>query len=138
MRRILALSLILIAATAVKPPATKKIPVTDTYYNVKVVDDYRWLENPKDPAVVRWVDEQNRYSRAYLDAIPHRAEIEKRLKDLNTNRPPSYGSLIMRGGRLFALKFQPPKEQPFLVTLDSINDKASERVVFDPVAYSGS
>jgi len=136
MRRILALSFILLAATAVRPPATKKVPVTDAYYGVKVVDDYRWLENPKDRAVVRWVDEENRYTRAYLDAIQHRDEIAKRLKELNTNRPPSYGSLVMRGGHLFALKFQPPKEQPVLVTLDSINDKSSEHVVFDPVTYS--
>ena len=77
-----------VAATPMKPPATKRVPVTDTYYDVKVVDDYRWLENASDPAVVNWVEEQNRYSRAYLDSIPHRAEIEKRLRELNTNRPP--------------------------------------------------
>jgi prolyl oligopeptidase len=133
MRRILlACALLLIAAA----PATRRAPVTDTYFGVKVVDPYRWLENSNDPAVVKWVDAQNRYSRAYLDAIPHRSQIAERLRKLLTDRPPSYGSLIMRGGRLFALKFQPPKEQPFLVTLNSLNDKASERVVFDPVAFS--
>src|SRR4029077_14657156 len=114
MRRILALSVILLAATAVKPPATKKIPVTDSYYDVKVVDNYRWLENPKDPAVVKWVAEQNRFTRAYLDAIPHRDEIAKRLKELNTNRPPSYGSLIIGGGHLVALQFEAHKEEPLL------------------------
>jgi len=116
------------------PPSTKKIPVTDSYHGVKVVDDYRWLENSLDPAVAQWVNEENSYARSYLDAIPNRAAIDKRLHELLTNRPPSYSSLIQRGGRLFALKFQPPKEQPVLVTLNSINDKASERVIFDPVA----
>ncbi|PYQ58776.1 MAG: S9 family peptidase [Acidobacteria bacterium] len=133
MRKILFLVL---AATLAHPPATKRVPVTDTYYDVKVVDDYRWLENANDPAVVKWVDEQREYARSILDAVPGRAAIAKRLRELLTNRPPSYGSLVLRGGRLFALKFQPPKEQPFLVTLDSINDKNSERVVFDPVAAS--
>ena len=137
MRRILLVTaLLLVSAAPLKPPATKKIPVTDTYYDVRVVDDYRWLENASDPAVVKWVEQQNSYARLILDAIPGRAAIDKRLHELLTNRPPSYGSLISKGGKLFALKFQPPKEQPFLVTLNSINDKSSERVVFDPVAFS--
>src|SRR5436190_1521341 len=131
MRNVIAAAVLLLAIPT--PPPTKKIPVTDTYHGVKVVDDYRWLENSFDPAVVQWVDQENRYARAYLDKIPNRAAIDKRLHELLTNRPPSYGSLIERGGQLFALKFQPPKEQPFLVTLKSINDKASERVIFDPV-----
>ena len=130
MRRILALSVLFAAAAA--PPATKRVPVTDAYYDVKVVDDYRWLENSNDPAVIKWVDEQNRYSRAYLDAIPHRAEIEKRLRELSTNRPPSYGALVVRGARLFALKFQPPKQQQMLVTLASAEDLKSEKMVLDP------
>jgi len=138
MRRILVLfcAVLAMAATSVKPPATKRQPATDTYYDVKVTDEFRWLENANDPSVIKWVDEQNRYTRSILDAIPLRAAIEKRLRELNTNRPPSYGRLIVRGERLFAMKFQPPKEQPFLVTLNSINDKSSERVLFDPVVVS--
>src|SRR5262249_21674809 len=133
MRRLLIAS-ILLSIAAGKPPATKKITVTDTYHGVKVVDEYRWLKNSFDGAVAQWVDQQNRYARTYLDAIAGREAIDKRLHELLTNRPPSYGSLQSRGGRLFALKFQPPKEQPLLVTLNSIDDKSSERVVFDPVS----
>ncbi|PYQ53889.1 MAG: hypothetical protein DMF59_00635, partial [Acidobacteria bacterium] len=137
MRRMLVFSVLLIAATTAKPPAAKRAPVTDTYQGgVTVTDQYRWLENANDPAVIKWVDEQNRYSRAILDALPQRAAIEKRLHELYVNRPPSYGQLIFRGGQLFAIKFQPPKEQPFIVTLASINDKSSERVLLDPVAVN--
>ena len=139
MRRLLALSFIavlFIAAKPVKPPATTRVPVTDAYGTVSVTEDYRWLENANDPAVQKWVDVQNRYSRSILDAIPRRAAIEKRLRELYTNRPASYFGLWLQGGRLFALKTQPPKEQPFLVTLDSINDRKSERVLLDPVSLS--
>lgn len=135
MRSLLAFSLLL---AAIAPPPTKKVPVTDTYDNVKIVDPYRWLENASDPAVKAWVEKQNEYTRSILDAVPQRAALQKRLTELSTQRPPSYGNLIEKGGRLFATKFQPPKEQPFIVTLNSINDKASERVVFDPTKIDPS
>jgi len=133
MRRMLLFSIVLMAATSVKPPATRRAAVTDTYHGVAVTDQYRWLENANDSAVIQWVDEQNRYARSILDAIPQRAAIEKRLHELYVNRPPSYGALNFHGGQLFALKFQPPKEQPFVVTLGSVNDKSTERLLLDPV-----
>ena len=45
---------------------------------------------------------------------------------------PSYSSLVSRPGILFAMKFQPPKQQPLLVTLASADDLKSEKVVLDP------
>jgi hypothetical protein len=38
----------------------------------------------------------------------------------------------LASGILFAMKFQPPKQQPLLVTLASADDLKSEKVVLDP------
>lgn len=35
-------------------PATKEIPVVDDYFGTKVTDNYRWLEDLKDPNVQNW------------------------------------------------------------------------------------
>jgi len=50
---------------------------------------------------------------------------------MRKTRPRNSG-LVARPGRLFALKFQPPKQQRLLVVLASADDLASERVVLDP------
>lgn len=113
-------------------PPTEKKPVTDEYHGVKVVDDYRWLEDTGSPAVKAWTEAQNKYSRAWLDARPERAAIEAKLTALYEKHTPSHGNLVSRPGILFALKFQPPKQQRLLVTLGSVNDLASEKVVLDP------
>ena len=115
-----------------QPPAAPKKPVTDVYHGVSVTDDYRWLENYSDPAVKAWGDAQNRYARKYLDALPARAAISEELKRLYAQPSPLYTDLHAAGGQLFALKRQPPKEQPLLVALKSADDTASERVVIDP------
>lgn len=112
--------------------ATAKRPVTDEYFGVKVVDDYRWLENFDDPEVRKWSEEQNQRTRAYLDALPSREAITARLKHFYDDAPPRYRDLAWSGGVLFAMKTQPPKQQPFLVTLASVNEPGAERVVVDP------
>lgn len=113
-------------------PATPKQPVTDEYQGVPVVDDYRWLEPAADPAVRQWSDQQNARTRAYFDQLPSRPAIAERLNQLYSGASSRYSSLIARGGVLFALKTQPPKAQPFLVTLISPDDPASARIVLDP------
>src|SRR5712692_7022573 len=120
------------AGRAADPPPALKKPVTDVYHGVKVVDDYRWLENYSDPAVRAWSDAQNRYARAYFDRLPARPAILERLKQLYNYPSPGYFALGYRRDTLFALKKQPPKEQPFLVTLHSPDDPGSERIVLDP------
>lgn len=114
-------------------PAPKK-PVTNEYQGVKVQDDYQWLESDNDPAVKAWSDGQNQKTRAYLDKLPDRALLEKQLTEWYAKTSPSYSGLVSRPGILFALKFQPPKQQQMLVTLASADDLASEKMVLDPNA----
>jgi prolyl oligopeptidase len=108
---------------AIEPaPQTAKKPHSDEYHGVTVEDPYQWLENDEDPGVKTWSDAQSQRTRAYLDKLPDRAAIEKQLTAWYAKTSPSYFSLVSRPGILFAIKFQPPKQQPLLVTLVSAND----------------
>ena len=94
------------------PPLAEKHPVTDEYHGVKVQDDYQWLEKADDPGVKKWVAAENQQTRGYLDALPDRAAIAAHLTDLYAKVSPNYIDLVSRPAGLFALKFQPPKQQP--------------------------
>ena len=113
-------------------PETPKKPVSTKYQDVTVEDSYQWLEEDNDPQVKSWSDAQNQRTRQYLDKLPDRAAIEKQLTEWYAKTSPSYSSLVSRPGILFAMKFQPPKQQPLLVTLASADDLKSEKVVLDP------
>jgi prolyl oligopeptidase len=137
----LALSLLTLAAFAQRsaipsPPDTPKRPVTDEYQGVKVIDDYRWLENWDDPAVKQWSAAENARTRQYLDQLPSRAAVKQRLQQLVAASSATYYDLQFRGGILFAQKYQPPQQQPMLMTLNSADDPASAKVLFDPNAGS--
>ena len=113
-------------------PPTPKKPHTDVYHGVKVEDDYHWLEDWNDPAVRAWSDAQNRHARAFLAALPARQQIRERLKALFSQIPAAYYEFTYTPSVLFAVKFDPSKQQPTLVALDSPDKPESERMVVDP------
>ncbi len=61
-------------------PAPSK-PVTDEYHGVKVVDEYRNLEDLKDPATINWMKSQTDYANSVLGKLPYKEYfINERLK----------------------------------------------------------
>jgi prolyl oligopeptidase len=120
------------AAVIAAAPPTPKRPVVDEYHGARVTDDYRWLENWNDPAVRRWTEQQNAWTRAQLDQLPFMAALRARVRVLGSDTHPRWYGLTYRPGRLFAIKRQPPHEQPMLVVLASPDDLATERLVLDP------
>jgi prolyl oligopeptidase len=76
-------------------PETKKGDVVDDYFGTKVPDPYRWLENDTAPDVAAWVEAENKVTFGYLDKIPYRAQIRKRLETLLNY--PRYGAPTRRG-----------------------------------------
>src|SRR6185437_2930628 len=75
---------------------------------------------------------ENAYTRRLLDALPARAAVRARLRELFSAAGAYHFELDRGGRRLFALEDKPPRQQPFLVTLVSADDAASERVLVDP------
>ncbi len=118
--------------TISQPPKTPVRPVVDVHHGVAVEDPYRWLEESGSEEVRAWVAAQNRHTRAVLDAIPARAAIRARVAELATSVSPDHYAMVARPGALFAIKHQPPKQQPLLVRLASADDLASARAVVDP------
>jgi prolyl oligopeptidase len=114
------------------PPATPKQPVVDSYHGVKVTDDYRWLENWDDPKVQSWSAAQNTYARSVLDRLPGVGAIRTQVTKLRKIDIPRHYGVAYEGGTLFAMRYQPPKQQPFLVAMASEDDTASARIVVDP------
>ena len=125
-----------VAQNIPSPPATPKRPVTDEYHGVTVVDDYRWLEDWDSSEVKQWNAAENARTREYLDHLPARPEIKARLAKLLSESSSRYFGMSYRGGTLFAMKMQPPKQQPMLVALPSANAPGSEKIVVDPNARS--
>lgn len=113
-------------------PETKKRPVKDSYSGVTVQDDFRWLEDLKSPEVKAWAEKQNQRAEKFLIALPGRSAIADEVRKLISMQPISYGDLQLVAGKIYALKFDPKKQQPSLVIVDAADRPESERAICDP------
>jgi prolyl oligopeptidase len=107
-------------------------PVTTTYHGVEVAEDYRWLEDASSEDTQMWTKTQHERTMSYLTDLPDYREIRRRAEEIIAGDSISYGDLRRGGATYFALKRQPPKQQPFLVALTDAFDASTERVVVDP------
>lgn len=115
---------------------TRQHPVTNVYHGVTVVDNYQWLEDASSPDVREWMRQQNERTRLYFSRLPYREGIAQQLLQLRSEESARYSGLEERKGKIFALRFKPPAQQPMLVRLSSLNPPALWRPVFDPNAYN--
>lgn len=63
-------------------PAAAKVDSVDEYFGVKVSDPYRWMENDTAKATADWVKKENEITFGFLNKIPYRDSIKKRLEAL--------------------------------------------------------
>jgi prolyl oligopeptidase len=57
------------------PPPVEADPVTDDYFDTKITDSYRWLEDAKSARTREFIDAQNAYTTRYLKQAKIRNQI---------------------------------------------------------------
>jgi len=63
-------------------PNTRKGDVVDNYFETKVSDPYRWLEDDMSEETAAWVKSQNEVTFNYLAQIPYRDKLKQSLEAL--------------------------------------------------------
>jgi prolyl oligopeptidase len=113
------------AGTAV--PKAEKRPLEETLHGVKIVDNYRWLEDGSSPETQKWVEAEMAYTNAVLDPLPGREAIHKRLTELL-----SIGSISapqIGGKYYFYARREGMQNQPIVFVRDEADGK--DRVLVD-------
>jgi prolyl oligopeptidase len=107
------------AATSLGPPKAKVAPVEDTVQGHKIVDAYRYLENPDDPDTKIYVERELSYTRSILDPLPGRDKINARLTKLLEIG--TVGAPQMGGPYYFYTRREGDENQPILYVREGRN-----------------
>lgn len=79
-------------------PESKHSNQVDIYWGQKVNDTYRWMEDDYAEETKDWVSAQNEVTFGYLEKIPFRQQVRKRLEDVwnfeRISAPTRYGDYL--------------------------------------------
>jgi len=131
----LLLSLLLaVADEGFEYPVSRRSDQVDVYHGTTVADPYRWLEADvrESPEAAAWVAAQNKVTFAYLESIPQREPILRRLTEMWDHE--RYSPPVKIGGRYYFSKNNGLQNQSVLYVLDSLRDEP--RVLIDPNTWS--
>jgi len=109
-------------------PNSSRIDLKEEYHGVEIQDPYRWLEDIDSKQTAQWIEEQNRVTFDYLEGIPEREEIHKRLTSLWNYE--KFGVPEQHGGRYFFTRNDGLQNQSVLYWMDSLS--AQPKVLLDP------
>lgn len=113
-------------------PATTKGDVVDNYFGTEVSDPYRWLEDDNSAETKAWVEAENAVTFGYLEQIPFRESIKKRLTEIWDY--PKYGLPYKRGDFWYYSKNDGLQQQSVIYQMDKLDGDA--RVFLDPNTFS--
>ncbi len=113
-------------------PIVERGKVVDNYFGTKVPDPYRWLEDDNSKQTKIWVDAENKFTASYLDRIPFRAAMKKRLEKLWNY--PKESTPFKKGKYWYYYKNNGLQAQSVLYQMNDLNSKAT--VFIDPNKFS--
>jgi prolyl oligopeptidase len=109
-------------------PKIQQVDQVDEYHGTLVADPYRWLEESNSADTKEWIKQQNHLTRSYLEDIPEREMIRKRLEQL-WDFPRAYAPLKV-SGKYFQLRNSGLQNQNVLHVMDSL--EGEKKVLLDP------
>lgn len=113
-------------------PQTKKVDTIDSYFGTQVPDPYRWLENDQAADTKAWVKEENKVTQGYLQQIPYREEMRKRLELLWNYE--KYSAPFKEGKYTYFYKNDGLQSQSVLYR--QLGDKGAPEIFLDPNKFS--
>jgi prolyl oligopeptidase len=115
------------------PPApVARIEIAhDTYFGETLADPYRWMENDKDPDWLPYLKQQNRHARATLDALPRRAALLARIRQLSGDAVLT--SRVQRAGGVTFIQQRPLGADNYKLF---VRERGRDRVLIDPTTIA--
>jgi prolyl oligopeptidase len=119
-----------VTAPKLSYPVATKGTVVDDYGGTKVADPYRWMEDLDSKEIAGWIAAENHVTFAYLEKLPMRESLRKRITELWNY--PKVSLPVREGGRYFYQKNTGLQRQPPLFVRATLDAEA--KLVIDPNA----
>jgi prolyl oligopeptidase len=122
-------------AAAITPAVAPARAASDTYFGTTVTDSYRYMEDLSAPEVRQWAHAQADFARSTLDAIPGRAGLLARIRELEASVDTRVTQVKLAAGDLVFLEERGTGDEQAKVVVRK-GFKGEDRLLVDPQAIA--
>ncbi len=116
-----------------KYPPTPEHPVVDDYFGTKITDSYRWMEDMKNPEVLKWFKDQGDFTNSVIKKIPNRDALFNRMKEIHSLAGDDYNYIKQLGDNYYYTKKKKGESIDKLYIRKGLN--GTEVLLLDPNTY---
>ena len=118
-------------SATIAPPVAPVKAASDTYFGTTVTDTYRYMEDVSSADVQQWAKAQADYARGVLDAIPGRASLLARIRELDDSVKERVQFVALSGGGLVFYEKRGVDDNQLKLYVRQ-GYKGAERLLVDP------
>ena len=122
-------------AAMTAPPVAPVKAASDAYFGTTVTDTYRYMEDMSSADVQQWAKAQADYARGVLDAIPGRAPLLARIRELDDSVKERVQFVALSGGGLVFYEKRGADDNQLKLYVRQ-GYKGAERLLVDPDALA--
>ncbi|WP_091152927.1 prolyl oligopeptidase family serine peptidase [Mucilaginibacter pineti] len=116
-------------AQTITYPVASVRPVTEEFYNkYKIIDDYRWMENLRDPELKKWVNDENKISNQFINRASGKNNTYRYIDGIANV---IYKDPVKKGKYYFTYAYQNDYDVPALFVQNTIKDN-DPTIIVDP------
>jgi len=127
---ILIMSATVVSASVYAYPETPQRPIIDDYHGRQIIDNYAWLENAQDQAVIDWTRAQEIFTHSIIDTCSQRKILVTRLNALKSYNAIRMPHKALNSDRLFVWTKHKDAQQWVYGTLE--HEDAKHKILLDP------
>src|SRR5436309_455178 len=125
-----------VPAAVPRPQSALIQAVEDEFFGVRIADPYRWLENQGNPDAMKWMRQQNDYTRKLLSQLPGRERLLQRIRTVDYEPQLLLATQWLPDGSLFQEKRGPSDNLAKLYLTKKAG--GASHVVVDPERITGT
>jgi prolyl oligopeptidase len=115
-------------STPAGPPIARTVDVVDNQFGIAAADPYRWMEGGENAEHTAWLRAQGDYAATQLAAIPGRAKLHARIRELGLGVTAVFD--VQLGGKRIFYRLFPANAQ--LAKLAVRDPDGKSRILVDP------
>ncbi len=132
------LLILMFGCNRLKPPVAQQIPSEQVVQGIHLTDPYKWMENPRDPKTIAYINAENDYADHFLDRIELKDRLLKEFEERDAFADKWGTNPVLTGDYFYYARISPGKDYPVHYRKSNTDNAKEESILDENMLSKGS